>query len=377
MAIGKINKVKVDLRSYPPYMLLAPKKFGKTTFWNDLVIKAWGSAEKGLLISCGNEEGYHALDGMQVVVAKTFTGDYEEDSAEGGLTGIVDYIVDHNDELGLCGVCFDTLDTLVDIATDEVLRQHKKEKGTVCKTLNEAFSGYGRGKDRLKKICNEQINKLREAGVAVFFLCHTKLKEQTDMASGEKYEQITNNLTDDIFSNFADAAQMVMVGTFDREINSGKLLSESRVVYLRGNSFVNAGGRFTNLKDKISGEREEVVDEFLSAFEEAVKSSITSSKDVSKAITKAKKEEEEKRKEVAQAAKEANAKDKKIDEDRNNELKASIQAKHGKLDSDHKTMFKDLLAENKVTSLKEVADIPTKVLEDIDATMASWLEEKE
>ena len=55
----KRNKVKVDLCSYPPFMLLAPKKFGKTTFWYNLVRDAWGSDDKGLLISFGNEEGYH------------------------------------------------------------------------------------------------------------------------------------------------------------------------------------------------------------------------------------------------------------------------------------------------------------------------------
>ena len=49
----KKNKVKVDLCSYPPYMFLAPKKFGKTTFWYNLVRDAWGDDDKGLLISFG------------------------------------------------------------------------------------------------------------------------------------------------------------------------------------------------------------------------------------------------------------------------------------------------------------------------------------
>lgn len=343
MGIGKINKVKVDLRSYPPYMFLAPKKFGKTTFWNDLVIKAWGDAEKGLLISCGSEEGYHAQDGLQVVVAKDFISEYDEETGDGGFAGIVDYIVEHNDELGICGVAIDTLDTFVDIATDEVLRQHKKEKGTVCKTLNEAFSGYGRGKQRLLKICNDQIAKLRDAGIAVFFLCHTKMKEQTDLLSGEKYEQITNNLTDDIFSNFADAAQMVMVGTFDREINSGKLLNESRVVYLRGNSFVNAGGRFDYLPEKISGERENLVDEFLEAFENAVKGAIKSGNNDDKAIEKAKKEEEKERKEKAKLAKAA--KENKVDPERNEELIELLTASFKAASDEKKAEFKELKEE--------------------------------
>ena len=242
----KKNKVKVDLCSYPPYMFLAPKKFGKTTFWYNLVRDAWGDDDKGLLISFGNEEGYHSLDGIQVEVAKEWDSDYDEETELRGFVQIVDDIIDNNHEYGLKGVCFDTLDTMVDVATKEVLRQHKKEKGTVCKTLNEAFSGYGRGKARLLTIMNEQIGRLRDAGLAVFILCHIKNKEKTDLMSGEKYEQITNNLTDDIYSNFADAAQMVMVGALDREIVAGKIISDCANVSSDAcglnNSLINIGG---------------------------------------------------------------------------------------------------------------------------------------
>lgn len=276
-----INKVKVDLCSYPSYMFLAPKKFGKTTFWHNLVKEAWGSNERGLLISFGNEEGYHSLDGIQVEVAKSWTSTYDEETGLRGFVEIVDDVVENNDKYKIKGVCFDTLDTMVDVATKEVLRQHKKEKGTVCKTLNDAFSGYGRGKVRLFNIMDEQVERLRDMGICVFYLCHIKNKEKTDMYSGEKYEQISNNLTDDIFTHFADASQIVMVGILDREINNGKIISEERVVYLRGTSTVDAGGRFTEIPEKI----ELSPKAFLDAFEYAVKNSMSdniSEKDIKK-----------------------------------------------------------------------------------------------
>lgn len=285
-----INKVKVDLCSYPPYMFLAPKKFGKTTFWHRLVKEAWGSSENGLLISFGNEEGYHSLDGIQVEVAKDWTSTYDEETNLRGLVEIVDDIVENNDKYKIKGVCFDTLDTMVDVCTKEVLRQHKKEKGTPCKTLNEAFAGYGRGKARLFKLMDEQVERLRDMGLGVFYLCHIKNKEKTDLISGEKYEQITNNLTDDIFSHFADSSQMVMVGVLDREITDGKIISEDRVVYLRGNSTVDAGGRFENIPEKI----ELSPKAFLEAFEYAVKNSM-SDKVSDKDIKKMQSEEENKR----------------------------------------------------------------------------------
>ena len=76
----------------------------------------------------------------------------------------------------------------------------------------EAFSGYGRGKARLLTIMNEQIGRLRDAGLAVFILCHIKNKEKTDLMSGEKYEQITNNLTDATTNDLQNQINKLVLG---------------------------------------------------------------------------------------------------------------------------------------------------------------------
>lgn len=357
----KKNIVKVDLCSYPPYMFLAPKKFGKTTFWYNLVREAWGSDDKGLLISFGNEEGYHSLDGIQVEVAKDWDFEYDEDTDLRGFVQIVDDIIDNNSEYGIKGVCFDTLDTMVDVCTQEVLRQHRKEKGTPCKSLLDAFSGYGRGKQRLLSLMDEQIARLRSAGLCVFFLAHTKLKEKTDMVSGEKYEQITNNLTDDIYGHFADAAQMVMVGAIDREINGGKILSETRVVYLRGNSLIDAGGRFTEIPEKI----ELSPKAFLDAFEQGVKGSISSNTD-SKTLTKMKKAETAKVERASALAKEKDQKSRelKVDEDRNADLIAEIKPLYSSASDDAKAEVKEIMATYGFGKFSD-PDIPTVALEKI------------
>ena len=361
MGIGHINKVKVDLCSYPPYILLAPKKFGKTTFWSELVPAAWGDVTKGLLISCGEEEGYHAIDQLQVEVAKTWKGELDEETGLRGFVNIVDDIVDNNAEYGLKGVCIDTLDTFINIATQEVLRQHKKEKGTVAKTLNEAFSGYGRGKIRLLNICNEQIARLRNAGLAVFFLCHIKNKEKTDLRSGEKYEQITNNLTEDIFNNFGDAAQMVMVGTYDRIINNGKIESEERVVYLRGNSDIDAGSRFTYLPEKIHLD----VHEFLDAFNEGVKGAMSKDKVTDKELDKMKKAEDKDREIKAALSQKKDKAKRDIDEEKNEELRDYIQSKFSDLNKDQKLEFRKIMEKYSIDNFKDVSNIPTSSLQSL------------
>lgn len=338
MGIGFRNKVKVDLRSYPPYVLLAPKKFGKTTFWYKLVREAWGDDERGLLISCGQEEGYHSLDGLQVEVAKTWNDEFDEETGLRGFVQIVDDIVDNNDKYKLYGVCIDTLDTFIQIATKEVFRQHKKEIGTTCKSLNDAFKGYGRGKERLLRMCNEQVERLRNAGLAVFFLCHVKSKDKTDLKSGEVYEVITNNLTEDIFNNFGDSAQMVMVGTYDRTITDKKIESEERVVYLRGNSDIDAGGRFTHLPEKIHLDPKE----FLQAFEEAVKAEMNVSID-DKEYNKLLKEEEKNRKKTAEIEKINTQKH--IEEEHREELLDIIKAKFTGASDETKSKIRVIMKE--------------------------------
>lgn len=347
----KKNIVKVDLCSYPPYILLAPRKFGKTTFWYELVEEAWGSQDRGLLISFGREEGYHALDGIQVEVAKEWNSDYDEETELRGFVQIVDDIIDNNHEYKLKGVCFDTLDTMVDVATAEVLKLHRKEKGTPVKSLNECFGGYSRGTNRLLELINAQIERLRNAGLAIFILCHIKNKERTDLGSGEKYEQITNNLPDNIYTNIADNAQMVMVGVLDREINAGKIISEERVVYLRGTSQVDAGGRFTTaLPEKIALSPRA----FLDAFEVAVKGSMKSG---GGNIEKMKKAEEIARNKKAAVALEVDKKKRKFDEDedKNLELIAFIKENFLDAEEDTKDQVKAVMAEYNIPNFKNIA----------------------
>lgn len=359
MGIGHINKVKVDMCSYPPFILLAEPKFGKTTFWSKLVPKVWGDNTKGLLISCANEEGYHSIQDVQYEVAYAWRGAEDEVTGARSLVDIIDDIVEHNDEYGLKGVCFDTLDTFIDIATKEVLREHKKEKGTPCKSLNDAFGGYGRGKVRLLQICNEQVDRLRSIGVCVWFLCHIKQKEKIDLYSGEKYEQITNNLTNDIFSNFATKAQMTMVGAYQRKINNGKLEEENRVLYYRPQWNIDAGGRFTHVPDT----SEFSVDAFLNVFNEAVKYEM--GENVSEAdVEKARKQEEKEIKKHAAVAKKKIIEEE-IDPDRNEELKSQIQAAFSEIDTDKRDAIVAYMKGHDLASFKDVSEVPTAVLEHI------------
>ncbi|HEY8805683.1 MAG TPA: AAA family ATPase [Clostridium sp.] len=265
----KRNTVKVDLGSYPPYIIMGQRKIGKTSLFYKLLLTHYKTLDAGVLISFGNEEGYHSLDDLQYERVVNWSSDEDENGAR-GFVEAVDDLVENKKSNGVKAVCLDTLDEMIEIGTNEVLRQHKREKGTVCKSLNDAFGGFQRGRDRLLEGVNGQIARLRNAGYAVFILCHTKLKTVKDVMTGEDYEQLTNNLRADFFGSIADKSQMLVNITMEREIVEGKQVSEKRMMYFRNTSVVDAGGRFVGLPEKL----ELSAENFMLAFETGVKNSM-------------------------------------------------------------------------------------------------------
>lgn len=135
------NKVKVDLCSYPPYLIQGVPKSGKTTLFYDLVELVYGTQEAGLLLSMGKEDGFKSLDDIQYEEIKEWDSDYDEDTELRGMIQAVDDLVENNKEYGIKIIGIDTYDWMVEVLIDEVKKQHKREKGEKCKSLNDAFGG--------------------------------------------------------------------------------------------------------------------------------------------------------------------------------------------------------------------------------------------
>lgn len=284
----KINKVKVDLRSYPPYLIMGEPKVGKTTLIRDLILLNYKKKEKGLLISLGQEEGFLALDDLQYDEAKVWD-QIEDINGNRGLVQIIDEVLetqDSDDRIEL--VCFDTFDELVDIAIQQVFEEHRDATGSYPKSINDALGGYSRGKERVNRLIKEQIARLREAHVAVFILAHTKVKSKNDTYSDVNYEMITNNLDSTYYNPIANMAQMIVNVVYKRQFNDiskkkkktkngeiveqkGNLMSSQRMMVFCDDEFVDAGGRFQGLPKELPLSAEN----FMKAFEMGVKNSTT------------------------------------------------------------------------------------------------------
>jgi len=361
----KRNTVKVDLASYPPYIIMGQRKIGKTSLFYNLLLSHYKTLDAGILVSFGDEEGYHSLDDLQYERVVEWNADEDEDGVRGFIQ-VVDDLVENKKTNGIKAVCLDTLDEMIEVGTVEILKQHKREKGAVCKSLNDAFGGFQRGRDRLLESVNGEISRLRNAGYAVFILCHTKLKNVKDVMSGEDYEQLTNNLRADFFGSVADKSQMVVNITMEREIAEGKQVGEKRMMYFRNTAIVDAGGRFVGLPEKL----ELSAENFMKAFEIGVKNSMLkpmSDKD----IEDKKKEEEKELEKVAEIAKKKKEKleqeETKIDD--NVALVSIIQLKFPKAKDEVKETIKQIMADFSITNFKTPESLSTEGLKKIVETL--------
>jgi hypothetical protein len=257
MALWKKNEVTVDLANYR-YIFKAPPKFGKTTFFVDLVKKLYGSTEFGLLCSIGNEKGYKAIPDVIVADCPTW----------GDLMDVVNDLVENRDEYSFRLVALDTIDELIAIAINEVIRLDWRQCGEK-RTINSAFGGYGAGRKKVEELVNSVITKISEANLGIVFLGHTKIKTLTPKV-GEAYDMLTSNLSSDYSKIFENKADMIITGVIEREVENGLLQDESRWLVFRGDNFVDAGSRFADIVDRVPF----TTDNFITAVKDAIKSAI-------------------------------------------------------------------------------------------------------
>jgi hypothetical protein len=281
----KLNKIQIAFENYR-YYLRGQKKSGKTTLFRDLILQYYKNAANGLLISFGNELGYKSLDNLYAVEAPDWSTFIE----------IVDDLVENRDKNTFKMVCLDTVDELVSIATEEVLRIHYRRKGEKVDTLNQALGGFSAGHVKVQELINDQMKRIESAGYGMMFLGHCKIRQIKEKGSANEdgYSQLTSNLDARFDSIFADKADIIATIFSEKSVEDKKLLNTQRYIYFRSDNFVEAGSRFANMPERV----EYGAKEFIDAVEQGVKSSFStpvSDKD----LERMKKEELDNRKKKA------------------------------------------------------------------------------
>lgn len=259
MALWKKNEVSVDIAHYRHYWR-APKKWGKTTLFANLVKELYGDMDKGLLISCGNERGYSALDSLVYVDCPEWSD----------LMELVDELVDNKDDNSFKILGFDTVDELVSMAQREVVRLEYRKSGE-RKEFNACLGGYGQPRKKVEDLINSIITRLGDSGYGEIWIGHTKIRDIKEK-NGDAYQMLTSNLSTDYDGIFANKADICMMGTIERDIDNGFVQDIERYMNFRSNGYVDAGGRFANIADKVEISAKNYIDTVTEAIKNSIKS---------------------------------------------------------------------------------------------------------
>lgn len=274
----KTNEVKVDLASYRHYWR-GVQKSGKTTLFYQLIMKLYGDASFGLELSIGNERGFKAIDGMV----------YDEAPTWGDLVEIVDDLVENKDDNNFKFICFDTVDELIELAKKEVVRLEYRETGEK-KKFNACCGGYGEPRRQVQILIDTIMTKLEDCGYGLIWIGHSKIKDIKEK-NGDEYQKLTSNLSTDYDNIFAHKADVVMMIDVEKDIEDKLIQSTKRYMYFRDNGFVNSGGRFSNIKDKV----EFSVDNYIKTVSDAIRAEIKSRKVTDAYIEEKAKQEQQER----------------------------------------------------------------------------------
>lgn len=375
----KKNQVKASILGYY-YYLRGVEKSGKTTLFYDLINTLFnGDQSKGLLISCGREDGFKALPDIQyeiiqdikdkngIIIPKIKNSEGKIVQSGYGweeFVKLIDDLVDGRQENGIEIIGIDTYDELCEIAKNYVIKLHNEANPTKKVTsINSAFGGFNGGFEKLAEIVDEQLYRLRSCGLTPIVISHTKVKtiKEKGMSDDESYNMLTSNLDSRLDNIVAHKADVIATIQIDKDVQDGVLNGTQRYIYFRESNFVKAGSRFKEIVERV----ELSAENFIKAIEDGIKASMR--KDVSDAEFENMKEQDEKERQekVAEVLEEIKSLPT-IDTTRNQEIKDIITSKWKSVSKEIKEEVKTIMKEY---SIEKIGDIETNSTEGMEAIL--------
>lgn len=373
----EINKISTDIKDLSIY-LRSQKKFGKSTLARDVFIEKYGNPEKGLLVALGAEIGYKLLDNLNVVHIET----YQE------LMGLKNWLIkekgkEHEIEM----IAFDVAEEIIPMFEKEVIRLSVIDTKKPCKSINQAYGGYGAGQSKVVEMLKEYFFDLQKAKFGVWMIGHTKfrtIKEKGNIEE-EGYMQLTSNLQSNYEAAFGDVFDVTLTGYIDREIEEEtigegdnekkrrKATGEVRKLFLRSTTLIDAGGRFAMgaVPEYIVFDKPNMAKEFIEVIEKGMalsKTGALNNKDVK--LTEPKKEtpietidDEPELIEDEVIIEETITEEPEIDVELNKQLKGKVAGKYKTATPEQKEKVKEILGKYGASKLDETK--PTQMFHDI------------
>lgn len=243
--IGKLREVKVDIANYS-YLMNGIAGIGKTTTVSEIGVRKYG-VDGYLLLTVGQEPEPEHIGNIMNERAVDW------DDLEEIIETICEYKNEDYPSLRMIGI--DSVDEVFRLAEAKVIELHNKKVDSPAKrvdTVKKCFGGFQAGENKVVDMVSSLLFKLRDYGISLFFIGHTKSKNKVDQMTDIEYELVTSNLDNKYYNCIKDKVNVVMCAYIEREMTDletmkdaftkkqkqvGKIASEKRVVSFRDEEY--------------------------------------------------------------------------------------------------------------------------------------------
>lgn len=278
---GKRSTISENLNDFT-ICLLGEAGIGKTSTIAEACEKEFG-ADGYMILDMGKEQGMEALEGYTYETCEDWKkfDEVTKDIIKNKTTDYPDLKV----------LVIDTLDQFVEIMTPYVINLWNKENlgkknFEPAKTMNAAWSGFGKADDKLVELALNRVWELKKVGVNTWFTGHVKMRNKVDPLTQEEYSVLSTDISQRIFEGFKTKFHVIGIACIDRtidvestgrknivtkkEVTVSKVKEEKRKIVFRDDNYsIDSKSRLSAIEPEITLD----ADELLRALKDAIKNS--------------------------------------------------------------------------------------------------------
>lgn len=278
---GKRSSISENLNDFT-ICLLGEAGIGKTSTIAEACEKEFGS-EGYMILDMGKEQGMEALEGYS----------YETCEDWKKFDNVTKDIIKNKDSdyTDLKVIVIDTLDQFVEIMTPYVIKLWNtenmgKKNFEPAKTMNAAWSGFGKADDKLVELALNRVWELKKVGVNTWFTGHVKMRNKIDPLTQEEYSVLSTDISQRIFEGFKTKFHVIGIACIDRtidiestgrknivtkkDVTVSKVKEEKRKIVFRDDNYsIDSKSRLAAIEPEIPLD----ADELLRALKDAIKNS--------------------------------------------------------------------------------------------------------
>ena len=278
---GKRSTISENLNDFT-ICLLGEAGIGKTSTIAEACEKEFG-AEGYMILDMGKEQGMEALEGYTYETCENWKkfDEVTKDILKNKKTDYPDLKV----------LVIDTLDQFVEIMTPYVIKLWNtenmgKKNFEPAKTMNAAWSGFGKADDKLVELALNKVWELKKVGVNTWFTGHVKMRNKVDPLTQEEYSVLSTDISQRIFEGFKTKFHVIGIACIDRtidvestgrkyivtkeDVTVNKVKEEKRKIVFRDDNYsIDSKSRLSEIEPEIQLN----ADELLRALKDAIKNS--------------------------------------------------------------------------------------------------------